>query len=365
MKQSTNWKYCYGVVAVIFIFTGIAITLLGCDTNNDDGATNWRDFSISEATIISQTGIDLQGYFPDGKISIIKDEATEKYIAFWAEFISFRTEANTPYLEDHISQVKLENRVFGKGFDEQEGFNDGGSWFIGVHRLSDGRLAGFFHAESHWAVGDGVYKSIGITYSSDNGRTWTAGEKILNVNYSKPATAAWTGLGDGCVVYNEKIGQFICYYSAFSGIDYRICMAASSDPAGTPGTWKKWNGSNFTVDGYNISTGIGGIDTHINGLESIHGANPSVMWNNYLQKWIMVYHRWDPKVIYMSVSNDGLVWETPIAITNNNSETAWYPNLLGNNGDTIGSEIIKFYYARNQNPSTGVRELAVRTITFK
>jgi len=56
------------------------------------------------------------------------------------------------------------------------------------------------------------------------------------------------------------------YYSAFSGIDYRICMAASSDPAGVPGTWKKWDGREFTVDGYNTATGVGGRDTHIRGL---------------------------------------------------------------------------------------------------
>ena len=39
-----------------------------------------------------------------------------------------------------------------------------------------------------------IYKSIGVTYSSDNGHTWTKGERILNVDYPKPATPReWAG----------------------------------------------------------------------------------------------------------------------------------------------------------------------------
>jgi hypothetical protein len=356
-----NKSLVLGILAIALL---LEITVLGCGGDGSPNSdVNWRNFSMTEAHIISQNGIDLQGYFPDGKISIIKDETTKKYIAFWAEFISYRTEADTPYLEDHISQITQDNRVFGAGFDAQDGFNDGGSWFIGVHRLPDSRLVGFFHAESHWTEGM-AYKSIGVSYSSDNGHTWTKGEKILNVDYLKPATPKWSGLGDGCVVYNEKRGQFICYYSASAGGDYRICMAVSSAPTGASGTWKKWDGRDFTADGYNHTSGIGGSDTQIIGLQSHPGANPSVLWNSYLQKWVMVYHGWD-RVIYMSSSNDGLVWENPVALTNINKETAWYPNLIGNNGDTNGNEILRLYYARNQDSSTGIRELAMRTLTYK
>jgi len=363
------------VFAFVFVFAacdgggGSGSVNNGNNGNNGDNGgnssnPNWRNYSLSEPVTISQAGIALQGYFPDGKISIIKDETTEKCIAFWAEFISYRTEADSPYPEDHISQVKPGNSVFGWGFDQQDGFNDGGSWFIGVHKLADGRLAGFFHAESHWPQGEGAYKSIGVAYSSDNGYTWTAGARILNVDYPKPATAGWKGLGDGCVVYNEKRGQFLCYYSASAGGDYRICMAASSDPLGAPGTWKKWDGKDFTVDGYNSTSGVGGKDTQITGLQSHTGANPSVLWNSYLQKWVMAYHGWD-RVTYMSSSSDGLVWENPVALTSLNKETAWYPNLIGDNGDTNGGKVIKLYYSRNQDSSTGIRELALRTLTFK
>jgi len=323
----------------------------------------FRGFSMTEAVIISQRGIDLEGYYPDGKISIVKDKETGNYIAFWGEFDNHRTIADTTYLEYHISRVRQSNRVYGRSFDRQAGFNDGGSWFIGVHRLQDGRLAGFFHAESHWPVGDGAYKSIGVTYSSDNGLTWESGKKILNANYKKAATAEWGALGDGCVVYNEERNQFIAYYSGDTGNkSFKICMAVSSDPAGAPETWYKWDGTDFTIEGYNNNTGVGGRDIAIEGLQHIAGANPSVMWNTYLQKWIMVYHGWN-RVIYFSTSYDGLVWDTPMPITDAN-ERAWYPNLISESSDTIGGQIVRLYYARfHSNLST--RDMAVRTITFE
>lgn len=330
---------------------------------NPDKTGEWDDFTMTDKIIVAQNGIDMQGFWPDGKLSVIKDETTGKYICFWGEKYSYRTEAGTPYPEDHISQVTVENRVFGLGIDEQEGFNDGGSWFIGIHKLDDGRLAGFFHAESHWEGGI-AYKSIGVAYSSDNGYTWTQGRKILNVDYVKPEIPRWSGLGDGCVVYNEERKQFVCYYSAYiANEDFKICMAVSDDPSGAPGSWKKWDGSGFTIEGYNENTNVGGADHKIDGLNSRSGANPSVMWNRYLKKWVMVYAGWD-NAIYMTTSNDGLIWETPFAITNTDEEKATYPNLIGDKGDLEGSVVVKLYYGRNQN-SLGVRELAYRIITYK
>lgn len=85
---------------------------------------------------------------------------------------------------------------------------DGGAWFIGVHKLMDGRLAGFFHAESHWPGVSAAYKSIGVTYSSDNGLTWETGRRILSGTDPKPENPAGQGesygLGDGCVVWNAR-----------------------------------------------------------------------------------------------------------------------------------------------------------------
>lgn len=77
----------------------------------------------------------------------------------------------------------------------------------------------------------------------------------------------------------------------------------------------------------------------------------------------MVYAGWD-NVIYLSTSTDGLAWATPMAITVASTETATYPNLISEKGDTEGGVAVKMYYGRNQN-DLGVRDLVYRIITFK
>lgn len=351
---------------------------LGLDTKYDNGDSSivpdpnenynpdkpgvWDQFTVSDPIFVDQGSADMKGYWPDGKLSIIKDEASGKYICFWGECYSYRTEAETPYIEDQILELTAANKVFGKGINTIDGFTDGGAWFIGVHKLADGRLVGFFHAESHWTGGI-AYKSLGVSYSSDNGKTWTTGEKILNVNYPKPDNPTWSGLGDGCVVYNPKLDKYICYYSAhIQDEDFKICMAASAADDGASGSWKKWDGNDFTISGFDSSTGLGGVDHKIEGLSSIAGANPSVMWNEYLKRWVMVYSNWT-KVIYMSTSEDGLNWEKPMKMPDI-EEPATYPNLISYKGDLEGSVIVRLYYGANQN-DLGIRELAYREITYK
>lgn len=325
---------------------------------------NFDNFSLSEKTILDGTGMEFAGYWPDGKICSIKF-GEDSFVNFWGEATSYRTIAPKPYLENHISQVKPENKVFGKGINSVKDFNEDGSWFIGVIPLEDGRIAGFFHAESHWSKGDGAYKSIGVAYSSDNGATWSKEERILSADTPKPAQAAWCGLGDGCVVYNPTLKAFICYYSGNDGTNYRICMAKSTDPAGAAGTWKKWDGKDFTIEGCNPSTGLGGKDVSIESLRGVSGANPSVMWNTYLKKWVMVYNTWNESVV-LTTSADGLTWDAPIEVvgTTTLSETGRYPNLISDKGDTEGGQKVQLYYASNQG-SNGKREIAHRVIKFK
>ena len=71
-----------------------------------------------------------------------------------------------------------------------------------------------------------------------------------------------------------------------------ITMACSEDPAGAAGTWKKWDGKAFTVEGCNGQTQLGGANIKIANLDTYAGGNPSVMWNHYIGKWVMVYHSW-------------------------------------------------------------------------
>ena len=108
----------------------------------------------------------------DGKISVGKYDDSGLFTTYWSADNSLRQVSASPWLDENVNALTSDMEVFGKCIEPVSGFYDGGAWFIGVHKLMDGRLAGFFHAESHWPGVSAAYKSIGVTYSSDNGLTW-------------------------------------------------------------------------------------------------------------------------------------------------------------------------------------------------
>lgn len=338
----------------------------------DDGGEDqdiWTDInstvSMSETkTIVQAQNTFMKGFWPDGKL--IPVQRGNGWQLFWGESNNALTTASTPYPEDHISGLTEDSKVWGKDFSRIEGFNDGGSWFISVFPLDgSGHYVGFFHAESHWSNGLTAHKSIGVVYSDDYGQTWRDPAPIITDKSAKPEEPAWTGLGDGCVIWDENNSRYICYYQGkiASGAN-ALCMAASSDRNGTPGSWKKWDGKDFTIPAWNEDTGLGGENIAIAGLSSVTGANPSVMWNTFLGKWVMVYASWS-KIIYMSFSEDGITWSRPEAITGSSSDPAGYPNLIGGEGDLQGGETVQMYWSCNQNAATGIRDIAYAKIRFR
>ena len=317
--------------------------------------------TMSEPVGIDQTTLPSSwvGYFPDGKFCFLPETDGSGWVCYWGEGDTFRTKAATTHLEDHIASNNW-HLAFGRDLNGIDGFNNDGSWAIGIHRLESGKLVGFIHAESHYGNGFG-FKSIGVTYSSDNGLTWEPGKCILATDYPKPQEADGNGgLGDGCVIWIAKRQQYICYFQEDGGC---LTMAASSDPEGAAGTWKKWDGEGFTIEGCNQETQLGGRGVPIKGLESVAGSNPSVMWNEYLNCWVMVYSKWGGDA-YISFSKDGINWENPVLLLDTNEQgPPSYPNLVSEQGDLIGGKSMRLYYARNWN-EWGHRELAYRTIEF-
>lgn len=335
-----------------------------------DDYTDYGSFVLGERHLCELSpGLPRYNYWLDGKITVGRFNGSDRFTIYWSADNSLRQMADTPWLEENLPALTDDMQVFGNGFSPVSGFYDGGGWFIGVHQLADGRLAGFFHAESHWRGVSSAYKSIGVTYSSDNGLTWERGQRILAGAEPKPENPIGQGesygLGDGCVVWNPTLGAWICYYSGYCSDpgNYLITMACSTDPAGAAGTWKKWDGSGFTIEGCNAETQLGGGNVKIAGLDANAGGNPSVMWNTYLGKWVMVYHSWGHRIC-LSMSEDGLTWETPKAIDTDDDASAMYPNLIGEQGDTVGGQAVRLYYAADMDDA-GYRSLAWRKIVFR
>lgn len=334
----------------------------------DEPEETWTEIAeakvaLGETKVAEQTSSTfMKGYWPDGKLIPVKKG--NQWQLFWGEATDALTVGDTPYPEDHISKLVNSSKIWGKEFVRIDGFNDGGSWFIGIFPLEKaGSYVGFFHAESHWDASGTAHKSIGVAYSDDYGATWRDPQPIITDKDPKPATPAWTGLGDGCVVWDSKNSRYICYYQGkVAGGANTLCMAASSDPAGAPGTWKKWDGNGFTIEACDGKTGLGGENIAIDNLTSMSGANPSVMWNTYLEKWVMVYATWGKRVV-ITYSEDALHWSKPVKILGSIKSPAWYPNLIGADGDLTGGETVKIYWSHNQDDN-GVRDLGYSRIKF-
>jgi hypothetical protein len=135
-------------------------------------------------------------------------------------------------------------------------------------------------------------------------------------------------------------------------------MAVSEDPKGGPGTWKKYYNGAFT------EPGLGGLQTQVPGLTP--GANPSVHWNTYLKKWVMVWHAWGTTAqTRISFSDDGITWDTPQSIIVSEIVTggkAWYPTIIGET-DVKAGQIARIYYADIEK-NFAYRVFRTRTITF-
>lgn len=334
--------------------------------------------SLGPITVVNIPSTAHYGkYFPDGKLCTVKKDDT--WQTFWAECVNIKTEASSPWPEDHVSKLLKSNEVYGKMnygsnvVDKTTGFNENGSWFIGVFPLNDsGRYIGFYHAESHRDNEPGyegttgiAHKSIGVTYSDDFGKTWHDSAPIIVDSKTKSESSGWSGLGDGCVVYDEKNKRWLCYYQGpVSGSTNSICLAMSEDPEARSGTWKKWDGNRFCVEAYNSFTNRGGTNFALRNLNYRPGANPSVMWNHYLNKWVMVYHGWSPKQVYISFSKDGITWSSPARILGSSDNPIWYPNLISAEGDLTGGKDLRLYFSYQQ-ADNGKRKLAYCTLTFE
>lgn len=320
---------------------------------------------MSDVTIVNQpSGTMSRGYWPDSKLIPVKKG--DKWQMFWAEAVDVMTEAGTPWPEDHVGSLRSTNAVFGKGFSSIHNCNENGSWFIGIHQHgAPGHYIGFFHGESHWSNDGVAFKTIGVAYSDDYGKNWHDAAPILTDDDPKGETEGWTGLGDGCVIWDQANKRYLCYYQSDVGYGKAaLCMAASYDPEGASGTWKKWDGKDFTLEGYNATTTLGGKNIEIPNLERSPGANPSVMWNTYLNKWVMAYHTWNNSIV-ISTSEDAINWEAPKTLIFEYNSRNWYPNLISEDGDLIGGKEIRLYYAHHQDLTTGVRDIGCRTIVFK
>lgn len=287
-------------------------------------ALSWSVTTAPRTPVANTANIPYWWLYPDGHLSVLPSgDPNYPWMMFWSEFKSYRTlgTSQTPEGQKLLSPT---GPVFG-GESTLNRWDNGGSWLYSVHRLPTNNLVGFYHAEDHWyphVLGGGgnniAWKSMAVTYSSDNGVTWEPGRQIITSDKPKPAQPTWGGAGDGTVIRDEANQRWVAIYQ-----EHYLYMAISTDPLGQPGTWKKLYNGAFS------EPGLGGKATPIANLRDQPGANPSVFWSITLGQWVMVWHGWNGN-LYISASPDLMNWETPRLLLSPPAGRRFaYPTVIG------------------------------------
>ena len=88
----------------------------------------------------------------DGKISVGKYDDSGLFTTYWSADNSLRQVSASPWLDENVNDLNSDMEVYEKSIEPVSGIFNGGEWFIGVHKLMAGRLAGFFHGQRNYLV---------------------------------------------------------------------------------------------------------------------------------------------------------------------------------------------------------------------
>jgi len=313
---------------------------------------NAQEFSLGDARKVPEPKPDLPiyKYSPDGHCTLLRQGSSR--MMFWPGEDSYRTTGTSVF--------DMKNCVKVLPMGSRGDYDNGGAWLYSVFQRGNGRLLGFYHAEDHRfplspASDVTAYKSIARCTSEDSGLTWGNREQILTSHQPKPLMAFWSGLGDHCTVWDEKNRRYLCFFQE----NGRLCMAMSADPEGRPGSWRKWYKGGFT------EPGLGGRATPIPSLAHHSGGNPSVLWNTFLGRWVMVWHRWEGD-IWISTSENLTDWSPPKLLLGQPSKAGkvWYPTLIGES-DEVGGQSVSLLYAEFPDKNSPLRRFLTREIVFR
>ncbi|CAL5219354.1 g1170 [Coccomyxa viridis] len=278
----------------------------------------------------------------------------------WAGDRNYFTSGETAYPEDHTVLETKEALAYNRC--DESCWHSGGTWLMAVYPV-DGRstLVGFLHAEDHYRdmenTGGAAWKSIAVSYSEDQGITWSKPNLIITSPCQRPEDKpGWGGSSDFSVV--KRGSEFFCF---FIGTDIGgmcgVRIARSGDPWGQPGSWFKWWEGSFS------QPGLGGREGEVKEL-GVWGGNPSVTWNAYLERWLMVWHGWSPPNVYLSSSRDLLHWEPAVRIVGEEGRNTWYPTIIGDAGDRWCGQRARLYYGSMTSEGFHDRKFLGRDIVF-
>lgn len=234
-------------------------------------------------------------------------------------------------------------------------------WLESTWRDDDGTLYGWVHNEFpnvcpdtgrpvQIAPGYPVLARIGAVKSTDNGTNWQSlgfvmdgRPKEIKCDGEGPWYAG--GVGDCGVYLDENREYFYIYFASFAPdvAEQGLCVARMrfadrNDPVGKVMIWHQGKWEQPAVGGGHV-TPFWPVVGDVHRKECFIFWGPSIHWNTYLNKYVMVVNRtktsrWDTDGQYVSFSDtlgDPTAWSPPVKFSEavTSRKQGWYVQVVG------------------------------------
>jgi hypothetical protein len=281
--------------------------------------------------------------------------------AFWADgTLHVFNSLNHPYLSEGRNVAQLDDPV---GVEFRGGVS-GPRWMEAVIQDEDGTLYGFYHHEPVGLCTEGTKTApqIGAARSRDGGLGWDD----LGIIISAPSNSRRCvtenlyfigGEGDFSAVLDRDRAfvyfVFTSYANAIENQGIAVARMAWADRDRPRGRVSKWRAGEWAIPGLaGRAEPVYGarVSWHEEDADAFWG--PSVHWNTYLNKYVMLMTRsrdsqWTTEGIYIAYADrldDPSAWSAPQRLIEGG---AWYPQVMGlargQGTDALAGQYARFF----------------------
>jgi hypothetical protein len=341
--------------AKCFAVAALAVASMGAFAQN---VPTWKTGADVVASTPVVSGVS-SWYFNDSVFPYLPSADGSTNILFWGDAWAHRY-AGPDLMHMQPSPGTLVTRVRVGGLpSDSTAYDSNGDWMNEAHRLSDGSLVAFVHAENHnFATGTGQWNSTGLWISEDDGYTWTDYGRV--VGSPQPTNGTDSGLFGGLNMSEGPIWDAV--NQRWFGLDGQVPFV-SYDVHGMPGTWlAKDSSGNFTIK-VDPTKPLSGATKVVGLPSSIAGG--SISWNTYLDEYVMVYTcNGDNTNVHISFSLDGMAWGgNGIVAWEPSGGTVSYPQIVGST-DQLGGQTLFLVYDRQPATGGNNKDIVARQVTL-